>query len=263
MAIIRNEALYKQVAAEIRDAIYAGEYPPGRPLPSETDLMASYNVSRPTVRQAVSMLRAEGLLDVIHGKGSFVRSVQASGGDIAPLERTITKSGQRYILPAEDWAEAEPPAIYRAHTDRTTAPLLAMDPDEALFACDRLLVHQATGTRALHRILLPMASVENTPLADAPDTPPAQAYAILATAGHKLTWRETVRTRLPQPDERTTLQLPEATPILVAYRTTCDADDQNRPLILEETRIGGDRGELTYTIHAEIPKRGNPGKSAH
>ncbi len=255
MAIIRNEALYKQVAAEIRDAIHAGTHTPGQPLPSETDLMGTYGVSRPTVRQAVSMLRAEGLVDVIHGKGSFVRALQATGSDTAPLDRTITRSGQRYQTPAGPWNPAEQPAIYRARTDRTTGPLLAMDEEELMIACDRLLIHEPTGSRALHRVLLPMATVEGTPLADAPETPPEQAYAVLAAAGHKLTWRETVRTRLPQPDERAALGLPEATPILIAYRVTCDANDHDRALILEETRIGGDRGELTYALPAQAPQR--------
>jgi GntR family transcriptional regulator len=248
MAIIRNEALYKQVATEIRNAIHAGTYAAGQPLPSETDLMATYQVSRPTVRQAVSTLRAEGLIDVIHGKGSFVRAVQATSGDTAPLRRDITRSGSRYQLPADDWTEIEEPTVYRARTDRATAPLLGLDEEELLFACDWLIRHEPTGARALHRVLLPMATVEGTPLADAPDTPPEKAYAILAAAGHKLSWREIVRTRLPHPDERTTLGLPEATPILVAYRITCDANNHNRPLILEETRIGGDRGELTYRV---------------
>jgi GntR family transcriptional regulator len=248
MAIIRNQALYKQVADEIRTAIHNGTYTAGQPLPSETDLMATYEVSRPTVRQAVSVLRAEGLLDVIHGKGSFVRNVQATSGDTAPLRRDITRTGQRYHVPTDDWTQAEEPTVYRARTDRTTAPLLAMDEEELLLACDQLLVHQPTGSRAMHRMLLPMATVEGTPLADAPDTPPEKAYAILTTAGHKPTWREVVRTRLPQPDERAALNLPEATPILIAYRITCDAADHDRPLILEETRIGGDRGEITYKL---------------
>lgn len=255
MAIIRNEALYKQVAAEIRDAIHAGTYAPGQPLPSETDLMGTYEVSRPTVRQAVSMLRSEGLIDVIHGKGSFVRAVQATGGDAATLDRTITRTGQRYQVAARQWAEAEEPAIYRVRTDRTTAALLGMDEEELMIACDRLLIHEPTGSRALRRVLLPLATVEGTLLADAPDTAPEKAYDILTAAGHKLTWRETVRTRLPQPDERATLDLPEATPILVAYRVTCDANDNDRALMLEETRVGGDRGELAYVLPAEAPHR--------
>src|SRR4051812_18185286 len=72
--IQRPGALYQQVAAAIRDAILSGEFAPDSLLPSEAQLMTRYQVSRPTVRNAVSALRAEGLIDVRHGKGSFVRS---------------------------------------------------------------------------------------------------------------------------------------------------------------------------------------------
>lgn len=248
MAIIRGEALYKQVAAKIREAINTGTYRPGQPLPSETDLMGTYGVSRPTVRQAVSVLRSEGLVDVIHGKGTFVRSLQVTGGATAPLTRTITRAGQRYQTPTDHWALIEKPTPYRIHTDRTTGPFLGMAEEEPMMGCDRLLVHKPTGSRALHRLLLPTATIKDTPLAHAPETPPEQAYTILAAAGHQLTWRETVRTRLPPPNKRATLHLPEATPTLITYRITHDANDHDRALILEETHIGGDTGELTYTL---------------
>ena len=54
MDIIRNEPLYKQVAAVLRQAIADGEYEPGGALPSEAVLAERYKVSRPTVRQAIA-----------------------------------------------------------------------------------------------------------------------------------------------------------------------------------------------------------------
>ncbi len=252
MAIVRGEALYKQVAAEIREALQAGTYRPGQPLPSETRLMGTYRVSRPTVRQAVSVLRVEGLVDVIQGKGAFVRDVHATCGAPATADRTITRSGQHYQTHPGGWAPAEKPTIHRVRTNRTGALLLGLGEEDLVTACDRLLIHEPTGSRALHRMLFPEAVIEDTPLA--PEAEPEQAYTLLASAGHQLTWHETVRTRLPQPDERAALNLPEATPILIAYRATCDADDHDRPLTLEETRMAGDRGELAYTILAQDPQ---------
>jgi len=109
-------------------------------------------------------------------------------------------------------------------------------------------------------MLLPPGTIKDTPLPAG--TPPEQAYALLAAAGHHLDWHETVRTRLPQPDERTDLHLPEATLILIAYRATCDASNHQRALLLEETRIGGHRGELTYTLHTqETPTSPRPAPS--
>ena len=45
--------LYKRVADELRAAILAGRYPAGRRLPAERELAEQFNVSRPTIREAV------------------------------------------------------------------------------------------------------------------------------------------------------------------------------------------------------------------
>src|SRR5690606_5923272 len=45
---------------------------PGTPAPSERELVASFGVARMTVRQAIEALVAEGLLQRIPGKGTFV-----------------------------------------------------------------------------------------------------------------------------------------------------------------------------------------------
>ena len=66
-------AKYQNIADELRAAIHRGDYRPGDALPSETQLRSTYGVSRPTVRHAVAILRAEGLIDVEHGRGAFVR----------------------------------------------------------------------------------------------------------------------------------------------------------------------------------------------
>ncbi|QMU77649.1 GntR family transcriptional regulator [Streptacidiphilus sp. PB12-B1b] len=55
-------ARYRQVAAEVRAEARAGAYGAGGRLPSEEELAARYSVSRGTVRQALSVLRAEGVV---------------------------------------------------------------------------------------------------------------------------------------------------------------------------------------------------------
>jgi GntR family transcriptional regulator len=54
--------LHYQIAEELRRRILAGEIPAGSRLPSETDLMATFGVSRGTVRQALAGLRSDGLV---------------------------------------------------------------------------------------------------------------------------------------------------------------------------------------------------------
>ncbi|MFJ8199089.1 GntR family transcriptional regulator [Streptomyces sp. NPDC096152] len=247
--IQRPGALYQQVAAAIREAILSGEFAPDSLLPSEAQLMARYGVSRPTVRNAIAALRAEGLIDVRHGKGSFVRS---DGQPALTLERRISHTTHgRFVMPdGEVWEEAEAPSTYRTRTNKATGRLFQLDVEEALFACDRLLVEPGTGTRAMHRTLIPFEVAEAVPsLGEEPGRQPAEIYRLLTEDGHKLSWTETVRARMPLPDERTTLRLPDATPILHLARTTHGTDD--RPLILEELRIGADRAEAAYRITAD------------
>jgi GntR family transcriptional regulator len=249
--IQRPGALYRQVAAAIRDAITSGEYPPGTMLPSETQLIERYGVSRPTVRNAVAALRAEGLIDVIHGKGSFVRAAPAP---TMTINRTVSRSGGAYTLDgAVEWQQAEAPSIYRTTTTEITAPLLSLQEGEALFGVDRLLTEAATGARVLHQTLIPFATAEGTPLAENPDTEPADIYSLLTEAGHTLWWSETVRARMPLPDERATLQLHDATPLLETTRVTHGTKDH--PLILETLRSSADRTQLGYRIAPEPPRK--------
>ncbi|MFF2061587.1 UTRA domain-containing protein [Streptomyces sp. NPDC058200] len=208
-------------------------------------------VSRPTVRKAIAALRAEGLIEVIHGKGSYVRAVPAPA---VTIERTITRSGKAFRTGHHEWQQSEAPTVYRTTTTATTGPLLGLAEGEALFAVDRLLTDPHTETRALHRVLIPfaMAASEAEQLAEARDTEPEQIYAILTAAGHKLTWDEIVSARMPLPDERATLQVPDATPIIHATRVTLGTDQ--RPLILEELRAGADRAQLAYRITTDNPR---------
>lgn len=252
--IQRPGALYQQVAAEIRSGIATGEYEPGSLLPSEAQLVERYKVSRPTVRKAIAALRAEGLIEVIHGKGSYVRALPAPA---VTIERTITRTGKTFRTGHHTWEQAEQPTVYRTTSTAIAAPLLEVGEGEALFGVDRLLTEPATGTRALHRVLIPFATADEAEqLAEAPDTEPEQIYAILTAAGHKLTWHETVSARMPLPDERSTLDIPDATPILHTTRVTLGIDDH--PLILEELRASADRAQLSYRITADSPRTLRP-----
>jgi len=61
--------------AQLRDALAelaATELGPDAAIPSERELMATYDVSRATVRKAIDGLVADGLLTRVHGRGTFV-----------------------------------------------------------------------------------------------------------------------------------------------------------------------------------------------
>ena len=64
--------LAQRVVAGLKDKILAGDLPPGDKLPSEAELIEEFGVSRTVVREAVTRLRAEGLVETFQGRGSFV-----------------------------------------------------------------------------------------------------------------------------------------------------------------------------------------------
>lgn len=67
---------YQQVADDITRLITTGTYT--RKLPGERDLAAAYDVSYGTVRRAMKVLRAEGLIVSIQGHGTFVATGKRS-----------------------------------------------------------------------------------------------------------------------------------------------------------------------------------------
>lgn len=67
-----NVPLYSQLKQLIVDKIDSGEYSSDSKIPSEQDLCQLYDISRPTVRQAISELTSSGSLYKLKGKGTFV-----------------------------------------------------------------------------------------------------------------------------------------------------------------------------------------------
>jgi GntR family transcriptional regulator len=63
---------YYRVEKFLRDRIRSGELKPGDPVPPESQLVQQFNISRMTVRQALSRLVFEGLIERQRGRGSFV-----------------------------------------------------------------------------------------------------------------------------------------------------------------------------------------------
>src|SRR5579859_3548740 len=70
-----SRILYKKVYQILQAGIANGTYPHGSCLPTEPELMAQFQVSRVTLRQALGMLKDEGLLVSIPAKGTFVTQV--------------------------------------------------------------------------------------------------------------------------------------------------------------------------------------------
>ncbi|KUF20090.1 GntR family transcriptional regulator [Streptomyces silvensis] len=67
---------YLQIAQYIRDQILRGDLNPGDEVPSERQLAADWNVSRPTSARALEALRHQGLVEKRQGSGTYVRDQQ-------------------------------------------------------------------------------------------------------------------------------------------------------------------------------------------
>jgi DNA-binding GntR family transcriptional regulator len=70
--MIRHQ--YQLVHQDLKALILGGTYKEGDLIPSENELCEQYNITRPTIRQALSELAKEGIIERIKGKGSVVTS---------------------------------------------------------------------------------------------------------------------------------------------------------------------------------------------
>ena len=96
--------LYHRVYAVMRERIVNGYYPDNVPVPSEAELSGSFGVSRITVRKAMEMLSAEGLITRMRGRGTCV----TDRAQKSALDRAVVSNidGLFSDLNTVDWAGA-------------------------------------------------------------------------------------------------------------------------------------------------------------
>ncbi len=76
---LRRPNLAEQIAGDLAARISGGELEIGQKLPTEFALSRSMGVSRAVIREAISRLKQEGLVDARQGSGAFVTSMRAAG----------------------------------------------------------------------------------------------------------------------------------------------------------------------------------------
>lgn len=74
---VRPKKVSEEVAEQLTELIYRGLIKPGERFPSERELAKHFQVSRPTIREAINQLAIKGLLEQRQGHGTFVRSVDS------------------------------------------------------------------------------------------------------------------------------------------------------------------------------------------
>lgn len=93
---IKPQKMSAQIAEQIRTSILTAEFSPGEKLPPERELSELFGVSRPSVREALNILSAAGLVESHQGGGTIVKSLlELSAG--TPLSVLIKNEQSRAL----------------------------------------------------------------------------------------------------------------------------------------------------------------------
>lgn len=232
--------LYIQIANQLRHSIQSQVYPVGNKLPPESQLSQQFDVNRHTLRQAIALLKQEGLLRAERGRGTFVA---------APIRYAI---GQRvrYNEALKAQGRTAKFTLLRAleiPAERAVAAGLAIALGDPVALIERL--GMADGE--------PISVGSGYfPLALFPDLLTDESLAAFEKTGSISQWlsdrysvdhircRTSVSARLVQPRDAKLLQLPLNQPILLAE--SINADQQGRLIEYGVARLRGDRMELVF-----------------
>ena len=243
---------YHQIADRLREHILDGVLEPGSKLPSERALIEEYGAARGTVRQALAVLKTEGLIEVAHGRGAFVRErppIRRVGHD--RFARRHREQGKAAFIAEMEQAGRRPqvemlelgPAPASPEVART---LGVQEGDQVLVRRRRYLADDHPVETATS--YLPYDLVQGTPICQ--ENPgPGGIYARLEDLGHELDhFEEEVSARMPHPEEAKLLELPAGVPILRVVRTATDTD--GRIVEVCDTIKAADRYVLSYELPA-------------
>lgn len=234
---------YREIADALRSRINAGEFGETRKVPSERNLREQYDVSQMTIRQALGVLRDEGLLESRVGSGWFV-------AEWRPIVRNALKR-----LSASQWGEGRSmwdvdiddrvlKVVGATQVELIDAPedvARALDMDvnarvwkrDRRYAVDGEVVMRATS-------FIPDDLAHDTRITEG-DSGPGGTYARLREAGHgPVRFSEQLRCRLATPAEVDDLHLAAGAPVIEQHRSAMRADGRvveiNR-MVLDASRF--------------------------
>lgn len=178
-ALQRHDTLTAQLVKALTERIDKAVFKPGDKLPSEQELIEEFGVSRTVVREAISSLRAAGLVATQQGVGAFVLQASArapfrideAGLDL--LKEVIAVLELRVCLEAEAAglaAQRREPRHLQAMREALDRMVAAIEAAEDAVAPDldfHRVVSEATGNRHfthlfnyLGALLIPRARVQ-------------------------------------------------------------------------------------------------------
>ncbi len=134
--ITRKIPLYYQLENILREKIMSGEFAAGSRLPTEAELIRIYGVGRITVRQALTGLAREGLIDRKRRRGTFV--TERKTGRRAFEERSDLTGSLDEIIAVEAGATFRVIEMNRVEADQREAEFFGLGAGESLYRIKRM-----------------------------------------------------------------------------------------------------------------------------
>lgn len=218
----------RQIAAELRAAIEAGELTAGQRLPSERALADRYRTARNTAREAIRLLESAGLVDVEQGRGVFVHrpaplirlgsdrySHKYRDSGLSPFLLECAKQGKTGRFEVLSIQRGQPPAMVAGELGMAEADDSVLV-RENVFWADNDPVYRVT-------TYIPWQIAEGTGLLEGDVPHPYGIHGILEDRGHVMTrYRETISARMPTAAEERHLRLRPGVPVLDLWHTSID-----------------------------------------
>jgi DNA-binding GntR family transcriptional regulator len=127
--------VYAQLAQILRRLIASGTLKPGARIPSEASLAKQHDVSPMTVRQAVGVLVEEGLVNRVHGSGTFVKRVEVAATHFG-LDALQT------VLSDQENLEVKILKTTMTRAEGVESEILKLAPGDPVIFMERLILHQ-------------------------------------------------------------------------------------------------------------------------
>jgi len=208
---------YREIAADLRGRIEAGDIGAGQVLPSEASLSLEFDTSRVTVRKALELLRDDGLVSSRQGAGWFVAvdPLRQSLGRLGTIEAQLAASSRTSERDVYAFGFKAAPAWVRAILNSDTVLEVGRRnlADGRPFARVTVWAPQDLGEH------LSRAQVEASPF-----------YEVLDVELGGAT--QTIGAAVVADDDAARLDIPVGSPVLVCTRVTSDTDD--RPVLVSE-----------------------------
>lgn len=124
---VKPVRLYAQVVDQVLDLLRGGSLVPGDRLPSERELAARFEISRASLRQALTAIEVSGYIEIRPGSGTYVVATpepRQPGLSVGPLDEVAASAAPLEILEAR--ALVEPGVAQLAAERRTDSDLTVM-----------------------------------------------------------------------------------------------------------------------------------------